>query len=83
MFPIQSLARTAAAVVRTEGSRRGLARYGEVVVGRPTVRISFPEKMVHMGLLFVGILGYPIYAMFEVAKIKQAEYDQLEMPEEN
>lgn len=41
----------------------------------------FQEKMVHMGLLFAGILAYPVYTMFRVATIKQGEYDALEVPQ--
>lgn len=80
MFAMNAVRRAAAVAVRAE-NRRNVASYTDVVAAPPAVRISFIEKLVHGALLSIGFLGYPIYTMFEVAKIKQAEYDALEIPD--
>lgn len=39
------------------------------------------EKVGHGVLLAIGVLGYPIYAMFRMAAIRREEYAALEIPE--
>ncbi|XP_034247455.1 uncharacterized protein LOC117649114 [Thrips palmi] len=82
MFAMNAVRRAAAVAIRSDGSRRGVAAYTDIVGTPPTVRISFSEKVGHGVLLFFGIMGYPIYSMLEMAKIRSEEYAQLEIPEE-
>lgn len=42
--------------------------------------IIFQEKVGHGLLLVVGVIGYPVFTLFKVAKIKDEEYAKLEMP---
>ncbi|KAK3909390.1 Ribosome-releasing factor 2, mitochondrial [Frankliniella fusca] len=81
MFAVNSVRRAAVAAVRREGCKRNSSAYCDVVATPPTNKVSSAEMWVQAAVLTAGILGYPIYATFEVAEHKRAEYAEYEIPE--
>ncbi|KAE8748514.1 hypothetical protein FOCC_FOCC004809 [Frankliniella occidentalis] len=81
MFAANAVRRAATAAVRRE-SRRNVSAYNDVVAAPPSNKVTVTEQVIQGIVLSAGVLAYPVYAMFEVAEHKRAEYAEMEVPEE-